>query len=129
VSEHRRDGDRPRRIPRRRHRLSLLFGLPLLAGMVVTAVIVYGVLMLDRYGFRPIELIIASLVAIIGLCYLAEMFRGAGRLVGCGLSCGVPHIADAGALLLVVGIVARPSCRMTVYLAFGPDAGPHSGPQ
>src|SRR5712671_7660110 len=40
--------------------LSLLFGLPLLAGMAVTAVIVYGVLMLDRFGFRPIELIIAS---------------------------------------------------------------------
>src|SRR3954465_9599213 len=54
--------------------LSLLFGLPLLAGMAVTAVIVYGVLMLDRFGFRPIELIIASLVGIIGLCYLAEMF-------------------------------------------------------
>src|SRR5258705_13631613 len=54
--------------------LSLLFGLPLLAGMAVTAVIVYGVLMLDRFGFPPIQLIIARLLGIIRLCYLAEMF-------------------------------------------------------
>src|ERR1700704_1936644 len=33
--------------------LSLLFGMPLLAGMVVTGVIVYGILTLDRFGFPP----------------------------------------------------------------------------
>src|SRR5271155_6245697 len=33
--------------------LSLLFGLPLLAGMVVTGVLVYGILMFERFGFRP----------------------------------------------------------------------------
>src|SRR5438477_4606454 len=32
--------------------LSLLFQIPLLAGMVVTGVIVYGILMFERYGFR-----------------------------------------------------------------------------
>src|SRR5215475_14061978 len=53
--------------------LSLLLGLPLLVGMVVTAVIVYGVLMFDRYGFRPIELVISGLVGVIGVCYLVEM--------------------------------------------------------
>src|SRR6185312_652994 len=37
--------------------LSLLFHMPLFAGMVVTAVITYGVLMFERLGFRPIELI------------------------------------------------------------------------
>src|SRR6478735_2852521 len=80
--------------------LSLLFGIPLLAGMAVTAVIVYGVLMLDRYGFRPIELIIASLVAIIGLCYLAEMFVAPVDWSAAALHSVVPQIADAGALLL-----------------------------
>src|SRR5205807_5520560 len=46
--------------------LSLLFQIPLLAGMTVTAVIVYGLLILGRYGFRPLELVIGSLVAVIG---------------------------------------------------------------
>jgi manganese transport protein len=36
--------------------LSLLFGLTLLAGMVLTGFIVYGILMFERFGFRPIEL-------------------------------------------------------------------------
>src|SRR5450756_355433 len=57
--------------------LSLLFQMPLLAGMVVTAVVTYGILMFESSGFRPIELIIGSLVGIIGLCYLAELLMAA----------------------------------------------------
>jgi manganese transport protein len=99
--------------------LSLLFGLPLLAGMAVTAVIVYGVLMFDRYGFRPIELIITSLVAIIGLCYLAEMFVAPVDWSAAAFHSVVPHIADAGALLLVVGIVGATVMPHAVYLHSG----------
>jgi len=40
--------------------------MPLLAGMVVTAVVTYGILMFESSGFRPIELIIGSLVGISG---------------------------------------------------------------
>jgi manganese transport protein len=99
--------------------LSLLFGLPLLAGMAVTAVIVYGVLTLDRFGFRPIELIIASLVGIIGLCYLAEMFVAPVDWSAAAYHAVVPHIADAGALLLVVGIVGATVMPHAVYLHSG----------
>src|SRR5436305_11020269 len=34
---------------------SLLFGMPLLAGMVVTAIAIYAILMFEGFGFRPIE--------------------------------------------------------------------------
>src|SRR5476651_2836373 len=54
--------------------LALLFKMPLLAGMGVTAVITYGILMFESRGFRPVELIIGGLVGIIGLCYLIEIF-------------------------------------------------------
>ena len=40
--------------------LSLLFQMPLLAGMVVTAIVTYGMLMFQGFGFRPIELIIGA---------------------------------------------------------------------
>jgi manganese transport protein len=99
--------------------LSLLFGLPLLAGMAVTAVIVYGVLTLDRFGFRPIELIIASLVGIIGLCYLAEMFVAPVDWSAAALHSVIPHIADSGALLLAVGIVGATVMPHAVYLHSG----------
>src|SRR6202167_1942480 len=35
--------------------LSLLFSMPLLAGMVVTGVVTYGILMFERHGFRALE--------------------------------------------------------------------------
>ena len=60
--------------------LSLLFHLPLLAGMVVTAIVTYGILLLDRSGFRPLELVIGSLVGLIGLCYLLELAVRAAEL-------------------------------------------------
>src|SRR6202158_3332890 len=47
--------------------LSLLFSMPLLAGMVVTGVVTYGILMFERSGFRALELIIGSMVGIIAL--------------------------------------------------------------
>src|SRR5262245_52378576 len=54
--------------------LSLLFHIPLFAGMIATAFVTYGLLMFQGLGFRPIELIIGAMVSIIALCYLAEMF-------------------------------------------------------
>ena len=54
--------------------LSLLLHIPLIAGMGVTGVLTYGILMFEGRGFRPTELIIGALVAAIALCYLAEMF-------------------------------------------------------
>src|SRR3984885_1314131 len=47
--------------------LALLFHIPLFGGMVVTAILTYGLLMFDAYGFRPLEIIIGSIVGVIGL--------------------------------------------------------------
>ena len=54
--------------------LSLLFHMPLLAGMIVTALVTYGILLVEKRGFRPMELAIGALVAVIGLCYVVELF-------------------------------------------------------
>src|SRR5499433_3858235 len=54
--------------------LSLLLHIPLLGGMAATAVVVYGLLMCEQFGFRPLELIIGAIVGLICVCYLIEMF-------------------------------------------------------
>jgi manganese transport protein len=54
--------------------LSILFHLPLLVGMGITALITYTLLLVEKRGFRPLELMIGGLVAVIALCYLIEMF-------------------------------------------------------
>jgi manganese transport protein len=99
--------------------LSLLLGLPLLVGMAVTAVIVYGVLMFDRFGFRPVELIVGNLVAVIGVCYLVEMLIAPVDWRAAGLGLVMPQLPDAGALLLAVGIIGATVMPHAVYLHSG----------
>jgi len=99
--------------------LSLLLGLPLIVGMGVTAVIVYAILMLDRFGFRPVELIIGNLVAVIGLCYLVEMLVAPVDWRAAALHTLVPQLPDAGALLLAVGIIGATVMPHAVYLHSG----------
>jgi manganese transport protein len=53
--------------------LRLLFGLPLLAGVIVTAADTLLVLWLSRYGIRLIEAVILSLIAVVTGCFLVEL--------------------------------------------------------
>jgi manganese transport protein len=99
--------------------LSLLFQMPLIAGMAVTACITYAILMFERSGFRPIELIIACLIAIIGVCYLIEMFIAPVDWASAAVHMVVPKIPDAEALLLSVGIIGATVMPHAIYLHSG----------
>jgi len=99
--------------------LSLLFQMPLFAGMAVTAAVTYALLMFERYGFRPLELIIGGLIGVIALCYLIEMFVAPVDWAAAGFHTFVPQIADAQALLLAVGIIGATVMPHAVYLHSG----------
>jgi manganese transport protein len=103
--------------------LSLLFGVPLLVGMLITGVIVYGILTFQRFGFRPVELIIGNLVAIIGLCYLIEMFIVPVDWRLAAVHAFLPQIPDGQALLLCVGIIGATVMPHAVYLHSGLTQG------
>jgi manganese transport protein len=98
--------------------LSLLFGMPLIAGMIVTGILVYAILGLERSGFRPVEIVIGSLVAVIALCYLVELFIApvdwdeAARAL-------IPTLPDSAALLLAVGIIGATIMPHAIYLHSG----------
>ncbi|WP_454917666.1 Nramp family divalent metal transporter [Xanthobacter sediminis] len=99
--------------------LSLLFGLPLFAGMVVTGVITYAILMLERRGFRPMELIIGGLVGLIGLCYLAELFIAPVDWGAAALGAVRPQMPDGAALMIAVGIIGATVMPHALYLHSG----------
>ena len=99
--------------------LSLLFQTPLLVGMIITGIVTYGILMFEGFGFRPIELIIGSLVSLIGLCYLVEMFIAPVDWASAAFHTVVPQLADAEALLLSVGIIGATVMPHAVYLHSG----------
>ncbi len=103
--------------------LSLLFGMPLMAGMAVTALVTYGILLMEGRGFRPMELVITGFVAVIGLCYLAELFIAPidwAAAVG-GLT--VPQLPDAAALTISVGIIGATVMPHAIYLHSGLTQG------
>lgn len=99
--------------------LSLLFHMPLMAGMAVTAVITYAVLMFEGRGFRPIELLIGSLVGIIALCYVIELFIAPVDWSSAAVHLITPQIPDSGALLLSVGIIGATVMPHAVFLHSG----------
>lgn len=99
--------------------LSLLFNLPLFVGMIVTAIATYALLMFQNFGFRPIELIIGSMVSIIALCYLVEIFIVPIDWMSAAVHTVVPQIADSQALLLAVGIIGATVMPHAVYLHSG----------
>src|SRR6266567_9169886 len=53
--------------------LNLLFGIPIIWGVCITALDVIAVMYLQNKGFRYIEAHVVTLIVIIGLCFLAEI--------------------------------------------------------
>lgn len=99
--------------------LSLLFQLHLMIGMAITAVITYGILLIQGRGYRPIELIIGSLVAIIAFCYLLEMFVAPVSWGAAALHSVLPRIPNPQALTIAVGIVGATVMPHAIYIHSG----------
>ena len=99
--------------------LSLLFHMPLLAGMAVTAVVTYGVLLLTARGVRSLELLICALVAIIALCYVVELFIAPVDWGAVAAHSVLPALPDLGALTISVGIVGATVMPHAIYLHSG----------
>ena len=104
--------------------LSLLLHIPLIVGMVVTAVLTYAILMFDRRGFRPMEIIIGALVGVIALCYLIEMFIAPIDWGAAAFHSIAPQLPDAGALTIAVGIVGATIMPHAIFLHSGLTQGP-----
>ncbi|WP_102224490.1 Nramp family divalent metal transporter [Acidimangrovimonas sediminis] len=99
--------------------LALLFNLPLAWGMVVTAIVTYGILYFERRGFRPMELIIGTMVGIIGLCYLVEVLIAPVDWGGAAAGLTTPGLPDATALTIAVGIIGATVMPHAIYLHSG----------
>jgi NRAMP (natural resistance-associated macrophage protein) metal ion transporters len=98
---------------------ALLFGLPLMQGMIATAVITYAILLVEQRGFRPMELVIGSFVGIIGLSYLAEMLIAPVDWGAAATGLITPALPDAAALTIAVGIIGATVMPHAIYLHSG----------
>jgi manganese transport protein len=99
--------------------ISLLFHVSLLCGLTVAGVVVFAILQLDKRGFRPLELVIAALVGIIGLSYLCELVVAPPDWRAALFHTVVPELRDRSAVTLAVGIVGATIMPHTLYLHSG----------
>jgi manganese transport protein len=95
--------------------LNLLFGVPLLPAGLITGVIAFGILELQRRGYRRFELAIAALLGIIFGGFLYETLR-IGPSAPEALSGFVPALAGAGSVYLAVGIIGATVMPHVIYL-------------
>lgn len=99
--------------------LNLLLHIPLLEATGVAALATLGVLALERYGFRPLEALIATLVGVIALCYLVESMLSHPAVGQIAYHAVVPWLGGGSSLLLTVGIVGATVMPHVVYLHSG----------
>ncbi len=99
--------------------ISLLFHLALAWGLAITGIVTAGILSLDRKGFRPLELVIAAFVTVIGLSYLGELVIAPPDWHAAIFHTFVPQLRDGDALMLAVGIVGATIMPHTIYLHSG----------
>jgi len=99
--------------------ISLLFHLPLLPSMLVTAIVTYGVLLLEKRGFRPLELVVAALVGAIGICYVMEIFITHVQWPDLAMGLVVYQLPDTQAVHIAVGIIGATVMPHTLFLHSG----------
>jgi manganese transport protein len=103
--------------------LSLLTGLPLSAGMVVTGVVTYGILVFEQRGFRLMEVIIGAMVTTIALCYVVEIFIAPIAWGEAAVHMIVPSLPSSEALMISVGIIGATVMPHAIYLHSGLTQG------
>ena len=98
--------------------LNLLFGLPLLIGVVLTAADVLLILLLQARGFRWLEAFIITLVVVIFLCFAFEMILSAPAVSGMlgGLLPSPEIVTNPAMLYIAIGILGATVMPHNLYL-------------
>lgn len=95
--------------------LNLLFHIPLLFGVGIAIFDTFIILYLQQKGMRYMELLVFSLVSLIGLCFLVEVFFSKPDM-GAVMHGFVPSGLSDGALYIAIGIIGATVMPHNLYL-------------
>lgn len=98
--------------------LKLLFGLPLLVGVVITSLDVMLLLALQRFGFRKLEAFVATLLIVIAGCFAYELFlaRPDWVAVAGGFVPRSEIVTNPAMLYIAIGILGATVMPHNLYL-------------
>lgn len=94
--------------------LQLLFGLPLMAGVLITAVDSLFFLAIQNLGVRKFEAFILSLVLLVGLCFVYQLALSQPSMSG--ILGGVVPSLPADAVFVALGIIGATVMPHNLYL-------------
>ena len=95
--------------------LNLLFGLPLIWGISITILDTFLLLFLMNKGMRIMEVFIVSMVFIVGISFLTEMFIVKPAMTDV-LSGFAPSLLSGNALYIAIGIIGATVMPHNLYL-------------
>ena len=96
--------------------LMLLFKLPLMASLVIVAIVTYAMLLLQGRGFRPMELLISAFVGVVGVSYLIELVIALPDWAAFAYHTFVPSLQGPHGVTLAVGIIGATVMPHAIYL-------------
>jgi manganese transport protein len=99
--------------------LNLLFHIPMLWAIIITAFDVLLLLAFQGLGMRMIEAVVALFVATIGVCYFIEIFvlpQTQPSFLEMGHALVLPNFAHAGMLYVAIGIIGATVMPHNLYL-------------
>jgi len=95
--------------------LQLLFGLPLVWGVLVTGADTFALLFLSQFGIRKMEALIIGLISVIGLGFFVEIVLAKPDWSGVARGF-VPAIPNSTALFIAIGMLGATVMPHNLYL-------------
>ncbi|MFD1175207.1 Nramp family divalent metal transporter [Paenibacillus puldeungensis] len=98
--------------------LNLLFGLPIIYGVLITAVDVLLILLLQHKGFRVLEIFVVVLIATIGICFGVDLFLAKPNMseVAQGYAPSLKILSNPEMLYIAIGIIGATVMPHNLYL-------------
>ncbi len=94
----------------------LLLGIPLWIAGFITAIVTFIILGLERYGFRPLEAVITSMIGVISISYLIETILVHPDWKQVAYHAFVPQFSGPESVLLAAGILGATVMPHVIFL-------------
>lgn len=94
----------------------LLLGVTLLEGAVLTGIATFLILMLQKRGQKPLELVIGGLLLFVAAAYIVELVFSRPEMAALGRGMLIPDLPNRDAVFLAAGVLGATIMPHVIYL-------------
>lgn len=94
----------------------MLLGVTLLEGAILTGIATFLILMLQKRGQKPLELVIGGLLLFVAAAYIVELVFSQPELSGLLKGMAIPDLPNGDAVFLAAGVLGATIMPHVIYL-------------